>query len=147
MIFEEMYRLMWQIRFFEWTGKELIRSQGKNTWHNHLSIGRKHSGWEVVIYCKQRIFMTTTIEDMQIRLLKVQICLHDGRAIWEKKGGTNHGTRAVCNGSIADSDTTGNLESMGLLVGVTHCSWCCINCSDEKKNLQVVMCYAGDGSY
>ncbi|WP_034553051.1 thiamine pyrophosphate-dependent dehydrogenase E1 component subunit alpha [Carnobacterium funditum] len=140
--FEEMYRLMWQIRFFDEQVEELFAA-GKIHGTTHLSIGQEATAVGSGYLLQATDFMTTTHRGHANTIAKGADMSAMMAELFGKKGGTNHGKGGSMH--IADSDT-GNLGSNGIVGGGYPIAVGAALTAQMKKKSAVVMCYAGDGS-
>lgn len=140
--FEKMYRLMWQIRFFDEQVEELFTA-GKIHGTTHLSIGQEATAVGSGYLLKPTDFMTTTHRGHANTIVKGTDMSAMMAELFGKKDGTNHGKGGSMH--IADSDT-GNLGSNGIVGGGYPIAVGAALTAQMKKTTAVVMCYAGDGS-
>lgn len=140
--FENMYRLMWQIRFFEEKVEELVKT-GKIHGTTHLSIGQEATAVGSGYLLKPSDFITTTHRGHAHTIVKGTDMSKMMAELLGKKGGTNQGKGGSMH--IADSDT-GNLGSNGIVGGGYPIAVGAALTAQMKGTSAVVMCYAGDGS-
>lgn len=140
--FKKMYRLMWQIRFFDEQVENLFAA-GKIHGTTHLSIGQEATAVGSGYLLKPTDYMTTTHRGHANTIVKGTDMTKMMAELFGKKGGTNHGKGGSMH--IADSDT-GNLGSNGIVGGGYPIAVGAALTAQMEKKSSVVMCYAGDGS-
>lgn len=140
--FENMYRLMWEIRFFDEQVEKLF-AKGEIHGTTHLSIGQEATAVGSGYLLKPTDYMTTTHRGHANTIVKGTDMSAMMAELFGKKGGTNHGKGGSMH--IADSDT-GNLGSNGIVGGGYPIAVGAALSVQMKRTSAVVMCYAGDGS-
>ena len=140
--FEKMYRMMWQIRFFDEQVEKLF-SAGKIHGTTHLSIGQEATAVGSGYLLKPTDYMTTTHRGHANTIAKGTDMTAMMAELFGKKGGTNQGKGGSMH--IADSDT-GNLGSNGIVGGGYPIAVGAALTIQMQETSAIVMCYAGDGS-